>query len=67
MHSAECPQCGNDVPVGSQPKLGKVVVCKECGADLEIVWLDPLELDWPLDEEEYEEEAELDDFEEEEY
>lgn len=68
MQTAECPQCGNEVPVGAQPKLGKIVECKECGAELEIVWLDPLELDWPLDEDEYDEEDEdLDDFEEEEY
>lgn len=54
MQNAECPQCGNNVPVGPQPKLGKLVECKECGAELEIVWLDPLELDWPLEEEDYE-------------
>jgi alpha-aminoadipate carrier protein LysW len=67
MNTAECPQCGNVVTVGTQPKLGKIVVCKECGADLEVVWLDPLELDWPLDEDEYEEEVDSDDLEEEEY
>jgi alpha-aminoadipate carrier protein LysW len=66
MQSAECPQCGVEVSVGSQPKLGKLVVCKECGADLEVVWLDPLELDWPIDEDEIDEE-ELEDNEEEEY
>lgn len=66
MNTAECPQCGNDVAVGTQPKIGKLVVCKECGAELEIVWLDPLELDWPLDEDEFEEEVESDDFEDEE-
>ena len=67
MQNAECPQCGNEVSIGTQPKLGKMVGCKECGAELEIVWLDPLELDWPLDEDEYEEEEEIDGFEEEEY
>ena len=56
MQSAECPQCGVEVSVGSQPKLGKLVVCKECGAELEVVWLDPLELDWPIDEDEIDEE-----------
>jgi len=66
MQSAECPQCGVEVSVGSQPKLGKLVACKECGAELEVVWLDPLELDWPIDEDEYDEE-ESDDAEEEEY
>ena len=54
MQSAECPQCGNNVQVGSQPTMGKLVKCKECGSELEIVWLDPVELDWPLDEEEME-------------
>jgi len=54
MQSAECPQCGNNVQVGSQPTIGKLVKCKECGSELEVVWLDPVELDWPLDEEEME-------------
>lgn len=56
MQNAECPQCGNEVEVGSQPRIGKPVVCKSCGAELEVVWLDPLELDWPImdDDEEFE-------------
>ena len=64
MQSAECPQCGSDVPVGSQPRIGKMIECKSCGAELEVVWLDPLELDWPM----LEDDDELDeDIEEEEY
>ena len=66
MNTAECPQCGNEVSLGTQPKLGKLVECKECGAELEVVWLDPLELDWPLDEDELEEDEDTDDLEEEE-
>ena len=66
IHKAECPQCGSDVEVGSQPRIGKRVECKNCGAELEVVCLDPLELDWPLldDEEDYDD---LDDMEDEEY
>jgi alpha-aminoadipate carrier protein LysW len=66
IHKAECPQCGNDVEVGSQPRIGKQVECKSCGAELEVVWLDPLEVDWPLldDDEDYED---MDDIEDEEY
>ena len=37
-----------DVAIGSHPVLGKVIRCDGCGAELEIVWLDPIELDWPL-------------------
>lgn len=60
MQSAECPQCGSDVPVGSQPRIGKLVECKSCSAELEVVWLDPLELDWPMmeDDDDYEEDVE---------
>lgn len=42
---AECPSCGGLVEV-KNPKLGKKVICTNCGAELEVGWLDPLELDW---------------------
>jgi len=32
--------------------MGKRVVCPVCRAELEIVWLDPIELDWPYDDDE---------------
>jgi lysine biosynthesis protein LysW len=44
------------VNVGSQPRVGKQVVCETCGAELEVVWLDPIELDYPM--------MDFDDFEE---
>jgi alpha-aminoadipate carrier protein LysW len=55
MQSAVCSQCGSSISVGTQPKLGKLVTCSECGTELEIVWLNPLELDFPLEEDEYDE------------
>jgi alpha-aminoadipate carrier protein LysW len=62
IQSAECPQCGSEVSVGSQPRIGKLGECKSCGAELEVVWLDPLELDWPMmDEDEEDLDDELDD------
>ena len=45
MQKAECPQCGKEVVVGSHPNIGKIIHCEGCGAELEIVWLDPIELD----------------------
>ena len=48
MQKAECPQCEKDVAVGSHPAIGKVVRCDGCRVELEIVQLDPIELDWPL-------------------
>jgi lysine biosynthesis protein LysW len=34
------------------PKMGQPVLCSACGARLEVVWLDPVELDWPFDDDE---------------
>jgi len=48
MQKAEYPQCEKDVVVCSHPTFGKVVHCDGCRAELEIVWLDPVAVDWPL-------------------
>ncbi len=64
IQKAECPQCGYEISVGSQPRIGQQVVCNSCGSELEVVWLDPLELDWPMLD--GEDEEEMDGFEEEE-
>jgi DNA-directed RNA polymerase subunit RPC12/RpoP len=43
---APCPDCGRMVNVGSQPREGLQFTCPNCGARLEIINLEPLELDW---------------------
>ena len=48
MQKVKCPQCKKDVSVSSHPTVGKVIRCDVCGAELEIVWLDPIELDCPI-------------------
>jgi lysine biosynthesis protein LysW len=56
MSDAVCPSCGASVAVKGAPKIGMKVTCKSCDTEAEVVWLDPLELDWPMDE--YEDELE---------
>jgi len=46
LQKAECPECGKDVLVGFHLIIGKTIRCEGCGAELEDVWLDPVELDW---------------------
>jgi lysine biosynthesis protein LysW len=46
---ATCPNCGEKTSIGERPKTGQVVVCNNCGIELEIVSLDPLILDWVYD------------------
>ncbi len=40
-----CPECSEDVFVDADSEQGDIVSCDECGTDLEIVGLDPIELD----------------------
>jgi alpha-aminoadipate carrier protein LysW len=58
MTFAECISCGTEIKFSAQPKMGHLVTCPDCSADLEVVWLDPVELDWPYDEEDFEEDEE---------
>ena len=57
MPTATCPECEEKVYVDAESEQGDVVSCDECGVDLEIVGLDPVELD------PYEGKADLDELE----
>jgi alpha-aminoadipate carrier protein LysW len=48
MEIASCIACKAAINLSQRPKMGMLVNCPECGAELEVVWLDPLELDWPF-------------------
>lgn len=49
-NNSRCPLCRDIVHIGaSQLKVGNRVICPGCDAQLEIVSLFPLDLDWPYD------------------
>ena len=55
-----CPVCEVEIDVEEDVlDEGDPITCNECGADLKVVSVDPLELE-PLEEDEDEEEADLD-------
>jgi len=54
-----CPECDADVHVDTDADKGDMVACEECGTELEIVGLDPVELD--IVEEDYGDEDEEED------
>jgi alpha-aminoadipate carrier protein LysW len=58
MISADCISCGAEIKISAQLRMGLPVTCPDCDAELEVVWLDPVELDWPFDEEDYEDDEE---------
>lgn len=45
MPSATCPECDERVYIKADTELGEVIICEECDSDLELVGLDPFELD----------------------
>ena len=45
MPTTACPECEEKVFVDAEAEQGDILTCEECGADLEIVGLDPVELD----------------------
>jgi alpha-aminoadipate carrier protein LysW len=67
MEAAECISCGSEIRFREKPKLGQLVKCPRCDAELEVVWLDPVEVDWPFvddyddDEDYYFDDADYDD------
>lgn len=51
MPKGICPECDGDVQIGASAGTGDIITCEDCGTDLEIVGLDPVELDAVLEEE----------------
>ena len=47
-----CPECEADVQGDNDLEAGEIILCEECGAELEVVNEDPLELALAPDEEE---------------
>ncbi|MCL7454942.1 MAG: hypothetical protein M8467_18045 [Anaerolineae bacterium] len=65
MAIAFCPDCEEPIQLGERPKVGQRVTCRSCGAELEVIEVSPLELDWafegPIDDWQEDEEAEDED------
>ena len=46
MARAFCPDCDGEIILNPQTRLGHKLVCPHCDADLEVIRVDPIELDW---------------------
>lgn len=62
MPRAACPACDNTFSIPGKLHLGQKVLCSSCDAHLQVVWLDPLELDWVDYEEEEDEDEEIEEY-----
>lgn len=52
MPLAACPECQSEIHVDEDVDKGEIIHCEECEAALEVVGLDPIELDLADDEDE---------------
>jgi len=50
MKVAFCPECEGEFPAPLNLKVGQHITCPHCDAELEVIHLIPLELDWAFDE-----------------
>ncbi len=51
-----CPECDAEIPEEFED-VGEIITCPECGVDLEVISLDPVEFDLaPVDDEDEDEE-----------
>ena len=57
MKEGKCPLCTAKVPLGKKVHVNSIVYCPDCDAELQVVRTNPVELDWPM--EAYEEEDEM--------
>jgi alpha-aminoadipate carrier protein LysW len=49
MASAYCPDCDGRIALNPHATVGQRVTCPNCDSDLEVISVDPLELDWAYD------------------
>ena len=47
-----CPDCEEELSLGPHPRMGQKITCPECWAELKIVSLKPIQLDFEVEVEE---------------
>jgi len=53
MKTTRCPLCKSNIIIRHTPWKGQSIRCPSCEAILEVVFLNPLELDWPFGVQDY--------------
>jgi alpha-aminoadipate carrier protein LysW len=50
-----CPKCAAQIPLPNETVQGEIVECPNCGAETEVICLEPFRLDLAMEEEEWRE------------
>lgn len=49
MSTIPCPDCEGQLVFKPKAVAGQKVICPHCGSHLEVISVDPLEIDWEYD------------------
>lgn len=54
MNTAHCPECDADITLEAGTEVGEIIVCPDCGVDLEVTSLTPITVELaPMEEEDW--------------
>lgn len=54
MKAVSCPECVADITLENNTEVGEIIVCPDCGVDLEVTALEPASVDLaPMEEEDW--------------
>ena len=54
MSTVTCPECAAEITLAENTEVGEILVCPDCGVDLEVTSLVPAEVQLaPLDQEDW--------------
>ena len=54
MSTANCPECEAEITLDATAEVGEIIVCPDCGVDLEITALDPAKVEIaPMEQEDW--------------
>jgi len=45
MSKSQCPECAADLDLAPGTEVGEIVVCPDCGVELEVRSLEPIKLE----------------------
>lgn len=54
MNTVSCPECEAQINLQANAEVGEIIVCPDCGVDLEILSLNPATVDLaPMEQEDW--------------
>ena len=54
MQTVLCPECESEISLENGTIVGEIIVCPDCGVDLEVMSLEPVQVELaPMEEEDW--------------